>query len=93
MTMTLTNGAITRSGSDLIALAEWLADCVADHDRLDVLLESGFLSAPVPEHLGGLGVTSVHDLALALSTLSNTDSSLAGDVAAHWLALLTGEPA
>jgi alkylation response protein AidB-like acyl-CoA dehydrogenase len=93
MTTTLSTDAITRAGSDLVALAGWLADCVADHERLDVLLDTGFLSAPIPEHLGGLGVASVHDMALALSVLSAADAPLAGDVAAHWLALLTGESA
>src|SRR5262249_22293957 len=69
--------ARTREGAELVAIAEELAAAIAPaaavHDRegtfpfegLQALKGRGYLVAPVPAELGGLGVTSVHDLVLA----------------------------
>ena len=66
--------ARTDPGARLVALAEALANEIgpraAKHDRdgsfpfdsLAAVRQSGYFAAPVPEQLGGLGVTSVHDL-------------------------------
>ena len=54
--------ARTRPGADLLALAAWLAD---NRAPLRLVHETGFLAAPLPERLGGLGVSSPHDLVLA----------------------------
>ena len=81
--------ARTRAGADVVALADLLADRIAPaaaaHDRdgsfpfasFAAIEESGYLLAPVPEELGGLGVTTLHDLAVASSRLAGGDAGLA----------------
>src|SRR5207249_10890630 len=66
--------ARTEAGARLVALAEALADEIAPqaaaHDRdasfpfdsFATVKQSRFFVAPVPEELGGLGVTSTHDV-------------------------------
>ncbi|HYN34859.1 MAG TPA: acyl-CoA dehydrogenase family protein [Ilumatobacteraceae bacterium] len=77
----------TKQGSLLVELAEQLAeqlaDTVGEHDRrgtyirehLTALVDSGWLSAPVPEELGGRGVRSTHDLFVAASRLARGDAA------------------
>lgn len=47
------------------------------HEVFDSMKESGFLKGTVPEEFGGLGVTSAHDVAAALSRLGHGDGSTA----------------
>jgi alkylation response protein AidB-like acyl-CoA dehydrogenase len=91
--------AVTRAGGDLVALAEWLAAEVApaadEHDRagtyphasLELARDHGYLAAPIPERLGGLSVSTVHDLVVAASRLARGDASLAIGVNMHWVAV------
>jgi alkylation response protein AidB-like acyl-CoA dehydrogenase len=82
--------ARTRPGADLVALADWLADDLASpHESTDALRASGYFAAPVPEALGGLGVSSVHDVIVASSRLARGDAAVAAGVNAH-LAVVLG---
>jgi L-evernosamine nitrososynthase len=92
--------ARTDPGARLVALAEKLANEIgsraADHDRegsfpfesFAVVKRSGYFAAPVPEHLGGLGVTSVHDLLVASSRLARGDAALTLGVNMHLVFVL-----
>ena len=79
--------ARTRPGGDLVALADWLADEFTSRtpapERLRVARDHGFLAAPIPIELGGLGVDSVHDLVVAAGRLARGDASLAGAISTH----------
>jgi alkylation response protein AidB-like acyl-CoA dehydrogenase len=87
--------ARTEPGARLVALAETLAKEIgpraADHDReasfpfdsFAAVKQSGYFAAPVPEQLGGLGVTSVHDLLVASSRLARGDAALTLGVNMH----------
>src|SRR5215831_8028021 len=87
--------AKTETGARLVALAETLASEVgaraADHDRdasflfdsFGAVKISGFLTAPVPEELGGLGVASIHDLLVASARLARGDAALTIGVNMH----------
>jgi alkylation response protein AidB-like acyl-CoA dehydrogenase len=80
--------ARTDAGGDLVSLAERLAADFAtragDHDRagsypfenIRALGETGYLAAPVPRELGGLGIESVHDLLVASSRLARGDAAV-----------------
>ena len=93
--MSLELTARTDPGVRLIALAETLSNEIApraaDHDRngsfpfdsLAAVKQRGYLAAPVPEQLGGLGVTSVHDLLVASSRLARGDAALTLGVNMH----------
>jgi L-evernosamine nitrososynthase len=88
--------ATTEAGRRLVGLAETLADEIrpraVEHDydgsfpfeSLARVKESGFLAAPVPEELGGLGVVSVHDLLVASSRLARGDAALTLGVNMHF---------
>jgi alkylation response protein AidB-like acyl-CoA dehydrogenase len=92
--------ARTEPGQRLVALAEHLAEeirpNVAEHDRdgsfpfesLARVKQSGYLTAPIPEPLGGLGVTSVHDLLVASSRLARGDAALTIGVNMHFAYLV-----
>ncbi|MBJ7330111.1 MAG: acyl-CoA/acyl-ACP dehydrogenase [Solirubrobacteraceae bacterium] len=81
--------AETPAGARLVELAERLAEELrgpaADHDRagtyphegIAALLDAGWFAASIPEELGGLGVTSVHDQVVASSRLARGDASVA----------------
>lgn len=81
--------ARTESGRRLVSLAEDLAadfaTRAAAHDRdgshphedVAALRERGYLAAPIPQELGGMGVESVHDLLVAASRLARGDASVA----------------
>ncbi len=87
--------AKTEHGARLVALAEELSATVAEraavHDReatfpfegLAALKASGYLVAPIPESLGGLGVTSLHDVLVASSRLARGDAALTIGVNMH----------
>lgn len=79
--------ARTRPGGDLVALADWLADEFTTRtpapERLRVARDHGFLAAPIPIELGGLGVDSVHDLVVAAGRLARGDASVAGAISTH----------
>ena len=92
--------ARTDPGARLVALAERLASEIApraaDHDRdgsfpfdsLASVKQSGYLAAPIPEQLGGLGVASVHDLLVASSRLARGDAALTLGVNMHLVFVL-----
>ena len=81
--------ANTQAGARLVRLAETLAQELArrapKHDRaasfphasIDALKRAGYFTAPIPTELGGLGVTSVHDVVVASSRLARGDASVA----------------
>jgi len=92
--------AHTATGADLVALAERLAEDLGSraaahdrdgtypHDSIRTLRDAGYLVAPVPTHLGGLGVSSVHDLVVASGRLARGDASVAIGVNMHLIAVL-----
>lgn len=85
--------ASTKAGEQLVELAERHAgevapgaaarDAVAEFpvEAFASLQASGFLAACVPTDLGGLGVDSLHDVAVAFSRLGRGDAAVA--IAAH----------
>jgi alkylation response protein AidB-like acyl-CoA dehydrogenase len=95
--------AHTDAGARLLAVAEQLSDVLtaraAEHDRdgsfpfeaIDALKEAGVFAAPVPVELGGLGVSSAHDLVVAVSRLARGDASVAIGVSMHLVAVLNME--
>src|SRR5215216_6437270 len=95
--------AHTDAGARLVAIAEQLSEQLApraaEHDRdgsfpfeaIDALKAAGFFAAPVPVELGGLGVSSAHDLVVAASRLARGDASVAIGVSMHLIAVLNME--
>jgi alkylation response protein AidB-like acyl-CoA dehydrogenase len=95
--------ARTGPGARLVAVAEQLAEGLAaraaEHDRdgsfpfeaIDALKGAGYFAAPVPAELGGLGVSSAHDLVVASSRLARGDASVAIGVNMHLIAVLNME--
>jgi alkylation response protein AidB-like acyl-CoA dehydrogenase len=47
------------------------------HENIAALQESGFLAGPIPEEFGGMGVPSLHDLAIGMSRLGRGCASTA----------------
>src|ERR671925_1403035 len=98
--MSLELTARTDTGARLVALAETVANHIgpraADHDRdgsfpfdsFAAVKQSGYFAAPIPEQLGGLGVTSVHDLLVASSRLARGDAALTLGVNMHLVYVL-----
>lgn len=92
--------ARTPVGAALVASAERLAGELADgaaaRDRdgtfpfegIGALRRAGYFGAPVPEELGGLGVSSVHDAVVASGRLARGDASLAIGVNMHLVVVL-----
>src|SRR5215210_1652130 len=92
--------AHTDAGGRLVAIAEQLAEGfaarAAEHDRdgtypfeaIDALKAAGYFAAPVPVELGGLGVSSAHDLVVAASRLARGDASVAIGVNMQLVAVL-----
>jgi len=92
--------ARTPAGADLVALAERLAEDFASraaahdrdgtypHESIRSLRDAGYLVAPVPTELGGLGVSSVHDLVVASGRLARGDASVAIGVNMHLIAVM-----
>src|SRR5215218_5069602 len=95
--------AHTDPGAVLVAIAEELSEGLAaraaEHDRdgtypfeaIDALTAAGYFTAPVPVDLGGLGVSSAHDLVVASSRLARGDASVAIGVNMHLVAVLNME--
>jgi alkylation response protein AidB-like acyl-CoA dehydrogenase len=95
--------AHTDAGARLVAIAEQLSEGLAaraaEHDRdgsypfeaIDALKAAGYFAAPMPVELGGLGVSSAHDLVVASSRLARGDASVAIGVNMHLLAVLNME--
>src|SRR5437764_14035356 len=91
--------ARTEAGARLVAIAEELAPQLATraaaHDRdgsypfeaIDALKAAGYFAAPVPAELGGLGVSSAHDLVVASSRLARGDASVPIGVNMHLVAV------
>jgi alkylation response protein AidB-like acyl-CoA dehydrogenase len=98
--MTFELRARTARGERLVALAEALADEIAPlaaaHDQnatfpfdsFQTIKESGYFAAPIPVELGGLGVTSTHDVVVASSRLARGDASLTLGVNMHLVYVL-----
>jgi alkylation response protein AidB-like acyl-CoA dehydrogenase len=86
-------GAMLVTGAE--ELAGELAVRAAEHDRdgsypfeaIDALKAAGYFAAPVPLQLGGLGVSSAHDLVVASSRLARGDASVAIGVNMHLVAV------
>ena len=103
MTMPIELRAATDAGARLVAIAEELSEELAahaaEHDRngsypfeaIDALKAAGYFAAPVPVELGGLGVSSAHDLVVASSRLARGDASVAIGVNMHLVAVLNME--
>ena len=95
--------ARTPAGDRLVAIAERLYEPLAarapHHDRdgtypfeaIEALRTAGYFAAPVPVELGGLGVSSAHDLVVASSRLARGDASVAIGVNMHLVAVLNME--
>jgi alkylation response protein AidB-like acyl-CoA dehydrogenase len=91
--------AHTDAGARLVSIAEELSERLAaraaEHDRdrtypfeaIDALKAAGYFAAPVPVELGGLGVSSAHDLVVASSRLARGDASVAIGVNMHLVAV------
>jgi alkylation response protein AidB-like acyl-CoA dehydrogenase len=91
--------AHTRPGARLVKIAEAfseeLAARAAEHDRdgtypheaISRLASLGYFAAPIPVELGGLGVSSAHDLVVASSRLARGDASVAIGVNMHLVAV------
>ena len=89
----------TDAGARLVAIAERLCEQLAaraaEHDRdgtypfeaIAALKAAGYFAAPVPVELGGLGVSSAHDLVVASSRLARGDASVAIGVNMHLVAV------
>jgi alkylation response protein AidB-like acyl-CoA dehydrogenase len=92
--------AHTDTGHRLVSMAEELSEQLAaraaEHDRdrtypfeaIDALKAAGYFAAPIPTELGGLGVSSTHDLVVASSRLARGDASVAIGVNMHLVAVL-----
>ena len=92
--------ATTEAGTRLVAIAERLADEIGPHagpndresrfpfESFEAVKASGFFTAPIPEQLGGLGVTSVHDVVVASSRLARGDAALTLGVNMHFAYVL-----
>lgn len=89
----------TEAGQHLVAIAEQhaadFATRAGEHDRdgtypfenIEALKQSGYLYAPIPVELGGLGVESYHDVLVASSRLAQGDPSLTIGVNMHLAAV------
>jgi alkylation response protein AidB-like acyl-CoA dehydrogenase len=89
--------ARTEPGARFVGMAEEHAETfrltAADHDIngafpfewVDEMKRSGFVAACVPTELGGLGLESVHDLAVGMGRLGRGDGSIAIGITMHFL--------
>ena len=57
-------------------------------ESLAAIKRSGYLAAPIPAELGGLGVTSLHDVLVASSRLARGDAALTLGVNMHLVFVL-----
>ena len=91
---------VTPAGAAFAELAEELAREIAPaaalHDRdasfpvesFELLRSRGYFAAPLPTELGGLGVSSAHDVLVASNRLARGDASLAIGANMHFAYLL-----
>jgi alkylation response protein AidB-like acyl-CoA dehydrogenase len=98
--MSLELKARTEAGERLVALAEGLAEEIGErasahdrdasfpHESLAAVKRGGYLTAPIPAELGGLGVTSLHDVLVASSRLARGDAALTLGVNMHVVLVL-----
>ena len=94
---------VTAAGRKFVDLAEQHAEEVAaqaatnDADRrfpvdvVESMKASGFTAAMVPERFGGLGASSLHDLAVAVSRLARGDGSIAIAINMHFASCVVTE--
>ncbi len=87
----------TAPGREFIALASEHADhfreTSTEYDRrgefpiayVDAMKASGFIAGCVPKEFGGIGVESVHDIAVAMSRLGRGDASISIGITMHFL--------
>jgi alkylation response protein AidB-like acyl-CoA dehydrogenase len=87
---------LTDAGRTAVEQAEQHAEGIraraAEHDRdgtfpyeaIDAMKASGFLTAGVPQEFGGGGVSSIHDVTVAINRLARADGSLAIAVNMHF---------
>lgn len=92
----------TEPGKQFVELAEKhaaeAAPRAAEHDRdgtfpteaIDAMKESGFLKATLPASFGGIGLTSMRDLAIGISRLARADAGLAIAVNMHFTSSWVG---
>ena len=92
--------AQTENGARLVTIAEELSDQLAaraaEHDRdgtypfeaIAALKAASYFTAPIPIELGGLGVSTTHDLVVASSRLARGNASVAIGVNMHLVAVL-----
>lgn len=92
--------AHTDTGAHLVAIAEQLSEQLAaraaEHDRdgtypfeaIAALKAARYFAAPIPLELGGLGVSTTHDLVVAASRLARGNASVAIGVNMHLVAVL-----
>jgi alkylation response protein AidB-like acyl-CoA dehydrogenase len=85
----------TEAGKRVVALAEEHAADFATraqehdlegslpHENFDAMKKSGFIAGPIPEAFGGMGVTNIHDIGVAMSRLARGDGSTAIAVNMH----------
>jgi alkylation response protein AidB-like acyl-CoA dehydrogenase len=97
--MSIELAARTDAGARLVAIAEELSTELSlhatKHDRdgsypfeaIEALKDAGYFRAPVPVELGGLGVSSAHDLVVASSRLGRGDASVAIGANMHLVAV------
>jgi alkylation response protein AidB-like acyl-CoA dehydrogenase len=90
---------VSGPGAVLAEVAEKHADEFAltaeEHDRFQsfpyhhwaAMRRSGLFAASVPTRLGGLGVSSIHDLVVAVNRLARGDASIAIGAAMHLTAI------
>jgi alkylation response protein AidB-like acyl-CoA dehydrogenase len=92
--------ARTAAGRNLVLTAEWIAEDLAtragQHDRdgsyphesIETLRAAGYFAAPVPDSLGGLGVSSVHDLVVPRAPRPRAHASVAIGVNMHLVVVI-----
>lgn len=92
--------ANTDTGARLVVVAEQLSEQLAaraaEHDRegtypfeaIAALKSARYFAAPIPIELGGLGVSTTHDLVVAASRLARGNPSVAIGVNMHLVAVL-----
>jgi alkylation response protein AidB-like acyl-CoA dehydrogenase len=88
---------VTDAGRRWVAIAESALPAIAErarehdaagtfpHESIRELQANGFLAGQVPESLGGLGATSVHDWVVAMTRLARADAAVAISANMHLL--------